>query len=878
MHIVRLCLPALLAVAGHATEPAAPLVKDLVQFAGGKPVPIVAVAAWDGAVERSGPPPSTAGKAWLPALQAIAEGASTPSDTAIPFGFGAVWTIAPDEMTVPSLPIGPFDPLTTLRADTLFPMVAASLTPEQMEKASAGGLTWNDWTVDQQRLLTAAFSRPGLSASTVSWAGGVPTSRATPLPGGALPIWRARVRLGLAFRYLRIPAADGGFGSGYYLHTEEPRLRFPSESMSPIGYDPPITSHCRQTARLKPQGIAFGSAALSAPIGVSGSLTVAEVVKAAAAATGLSIKVDPHFAGKPAFVGDSRLRAGDVMKALAFDLSAAWRRIGRHLYLAWDMLGFAAFDTLLRETAEPVQEALRTFSASIARSGWVADAFQYVAPRAAARIGPTPEQVAALARVPPITANVINAEDASTLPFSQLTSAQQAAIRAVMPPIEPGDLQRAVVGNLTIEATVQVPGLPPMLLGENGLAGIDAVFTAPAPAQNPKADWPPKNLPGEGSIRLPQPVRALAPTLLTRGEWPRLLEQMRRKGLNCLYFPVLWDGHATFPCKAFPLAPEARGVDLLAEVATRAKPLGIRVVGVVHTLAWRFPGGGELHWLHRHPEMVDVDAAGRTRREWATPERLRSPLYKGADWAEDPLAFSDMADPTLPAVRSRLLAFCAELRAHGGLDGVALAHWTRGAGQDYPGSLMPMLGYTIPARAAFLEKRDEDIADTPLEPFWRGRTWSPFGPADQRLVFSDTASQWRGLQWDAEIDLVDALEDELRKTWIAGVSVFYPYEAAVPAPLAAKRLEADTLIASTASGKGEYQWLPAPKPVDPAPGYIQTYLGDELAKANENRAARAAIRLQRLTGPSAANLAGVVLDFTTGPDLMWDALRLVAGP
>jgi hypothetical protein len=629
-------------------------------------------------------------------------------------------------------------------------------------------------------------------------------------------------------------------------------------------------------AKLKPGDLTFEAAALNAPIGVRGVTTLKAAIAAAAKATRQPLRLSPEFDAMPVFIGDAALRSGDVLKALTFGMQGAWRKLGGVWLLAWDKVGRGAVTQWENESIRALRRELNAAKNSSRNTDWSSQVLDHLPPDPDDPLAPTREQVK-------ILASPGRAEPGSgryyppTLAFSALTPRQQAAFRKEFGYAE-DRWQSIVFEGANVEVTLSAPGV-----GESGLSSEGAMIFLNAPANTPEAARQGGDgaaaAPAENSIVLSEPMRAVAAPMLLRGEWSRLIQQMRRKGLNTLYVPVLWDGQTMFPSRFFPQPDALYGHDVLAEILAAAKPAGIRVVAVLHTLAWRNPGGSAAHWLRRRPELVDLDILGRTRRAWATPENLPGFGTEGLDWPEDPTGWADYVQPGNTDVREKLMGLVGELRHYPALAGVALDHWMRLAGSDYDYPL-PALGYTVPERAAALEKTGRDPADigalvTGDQPIvsWIPDLWEP--DPGQELRAHDA---FAAATYDADAALASDMLKALRQTWPDGVELFSTprarllpdgsLEAQVTARKERPLPSADAVISSfpTPGKPGQYRWLPAPRfSTDPA--------------ANEKRLARAAIGIQRLAAPPAEgqkSLSGVVLDFTTAPDLLWPCLRLLA--
>lgn len=902
MRLSRFALAAsllLLAARASAQPPDAgpklTLMEQLDRFADGKPLPLV-VAAYGHQTRAPHALVNTAGKDWLASLQAFAATVSPAADRPpstiqiqenyIPFQLGKVWTLAADRQWKLSLNLDGADMYAATSTEDLKAWLVHSMTSDQLVKAGAEGVRWDDWTEDQQVLFAALMRRPfqvaNAAATSLFHYTGADAGRR------AFPVARSTFRLRLEFPYLRLPTGNNGGGAIYQLPQDLPGIGFEWRSDVIPGTNVPF--RVAESARLKPGDLNFDADALNAPIGIRGVTTLKNAVAAAAKATGQDLRLSPEFDKMPVFIGDASLRTGDALKAFTFGMQGAWRKVGSARFLAWDRVGRGAVRRWEEEAVRPLEQAMGRAKNAMVPSDANRIVIANVHPDPDDPLAPTPEQVRRLTAYGPRDPQT-GEPSFEDLTFADMTPAQQAVVRGRIKdspqaaysgvPSEE-DMQRLTIRSLLAAATLEAPGIGTLRLGE--MTELHRQFDVPPAAPPKPADWPPKDLPADGSLSLAPAMRAVAAPMLLRSEWPRLIEQMRRKGLNTLYVPVLWDGETLLPSRFFPQPDALRGHDALAEILSAAAPAGIKVVAVLHTLTWRFPGGSEVHWMRRHADWLDVDILGRTRRTWYTPERAPSGPGNGEDWAEDTLVYSDHVQPGNSAVREKLMGLVGELRHYPSLAGVALDHWMRTGGRNYEGPAPP-LGFTLPERAAALQRSGVDPVDIyVIEPGNRSSfTWlpDPWEPTNG----SGSSDDFAAARYDADAALASDMLTVLRETWPGRVELFNPIvswrfsgsrpgieEGASTVSVTLRKHRplpaADAVISSSpAPGvPGQYRWLPAPRTT-----------ADE--RPNAERFARAAVRIQRLTTPPAEGkkpLSGVVLDFTTAPDLLWPCLRLLA--
>lgn len=895
--VLAVSLLSLAARVSAQEPPATPnltLVQQLERFAAGKPIPLV-VAAYGHQTASPKPPAVTAGKEWLPALQALAETVSPPGDRTpstiqiqenyIPFQLGNVWTLAPDRQWRLNLDLTGVDMYAASTPEALKQWLVASMSPEQMAKAGGDGLRWKDWTPDQQALLAALMRRP------FRVSGAEPPSRLLPFTGSdpgrrPFPVARSTFRLRMVFDSFYLPRENGRGGQIYALPPSAPTLGFETRSDVVIGTNVPY--RVAESARLKPGDLNFDAPALDRPIGLHGITTLKDTVAAAAKATGQDLKLSPEFDKMPVFIGDASMRTGDILKALTFGIQGAWRKVGSTRLLAWDRVGRGAVRLWQEEAVRPLDRAVDHAQRTMLVFDTSRLLLDNLKPDPDDSLAPTPDQIKQLTTYGPRDLNT-GYPSIQNLTFAEMTPEQQAIVRDAIKtspsfpyngmPSE-DDMQRLTIRSLLAVATLDAPGVGALGLGE--MAEIMRQSDAGPPP--PKAaDWPPRNLPADGSLKFSQEVRAVAAPMLLRSEWPRLIEQMRRKGLNTLFVPVLWDGQTLYPSRYFPQPESLHGHDALAEILAAASLANIKVVGVLNTLAWRFPGGSEVHWMRKHRDWLEVDILGRTRREWLAPEHAPTGPGDGSDWAEDPLVYSDYVRPDVPAVHDKLMGLVTELRHYPGLGGVALDHWMRSGGRDYQGPAPP-LGFTMEERAAVLAKTGKDPVDQnafDLAAMAKRSSYSFFlDPWEAMSTLSAEGEDFSSEVYSADAALANEMLRSLGETWPGRLELFNPLAASTRglpdsatvasiAPGVKRPLpEANAVISSQpVSGQsGQYRWLPAPK------------LTDDPA-TNDQRFARAAVRMQRLAAPTGEGkkpLTGVVLDFTTAPDLLWPCLRLIA--
>lgn len=883
----------------------------LERLAAGKPVPLVAVSLGN-AMGRPQPALQLDGKEIQEALSAIADAYSdhlapdaqpfrraqfeAGHETLVPYTFAKVWTIARDHQWQfnehPDVP----DVLDAVAQTDLLPRLVYSLSDAQLQQATSSGLRFSDLSKQQQAVFRAAFRSPVRLFTVLEAGPDIATPRRTIEFDGVLPFDQCSLWLNIAFDQIYTKMEPGKPENqlySYQLDTTGKMASITYNPTAPRGYTFPLLTAA--PAKLKPGDLAFDDKVLNAPIGVSGIVRLDKAVQAAAKATGLALRVDPRFSGDNVmFIGDATLRTGDVLRVIAFDVQGAWRRVGDAVLLTFDRAPLAPVlanwegqleglnkdrDALLDKMLGPKPDESAGDERLLRRLG----------PDPNGPPGPNADQIEKLL-IPEKTPTGILSQE---LKYTDLTTDQQTAVLLAMrtgrthyspdpdSPVARQLLPTAAMNFFTVRMTLDVPKF--------GRYKVQGLFTRLAPSsitsqmeiKSGKYD-PPAVAPDE-QIALTQKTRAVAVPPLSRSEWPRLFTQMHRKGLDTLYLPVLWDGYTMYPSKQFPLLPLAKGSDMLADVLAQSTAQNVRVIAVLHTLAWRNPGGGDLHWLRKHPELVDTDVSGIGRRDW-TNSHLKY-LVEHKDWNygrlffEDALLYSDMVKPASPAVRARLLGALAELKAYRGISGVALAEWARVSAPNYetppPGMIMdgpPGLGYSVSERAAFIKEHSTDPEDFSVP----GLAPVDIPTFSARGYGNDLDNAWAAVRKKEDADLLKALDEEAEIAWPGQVHMFSALELTsiddhdgFPKPDFAIR-GGFTAFANPAA----FAWFaPAPDIIEGIPdkdGKVMDRLTDLLQRMKRQS--------EFLAKTNRSPNSGVVLDFRAAPSLLWDGLARLATP
>ncbi|HEY3269167.1 MAG TPA: hypothetical protein VGM37_19825 [Armatimonadota bacterium] len=445
------------------------------------------------------------------------------------------------------------------------------------------------------------------------------------------------------------------------------------------------------------------------PIGVSGVLTVADVVKRLETVTGLDLTVSAPYQDLPVFIGAPSMPCADVLEGLRLALTAAWRRVGTAYILAWDREPLEAIRQRVREQTD----ALRRQMARYRDKSWHIDAWLALAnalpfdPSDA--LSPTDDQRARL--IPGLDGQWKYTEG---IPFEELTPAQQSAMlermAMVRGPVEEEDARRK--GRLTVHADVmlslRLPGAgwvqAPYSWSYGSVDGANLPVEA-TKARLRQGEKPPvpASLRDQKPIAWDAPMRGVFVPALSPGRMASLAREMKRAGFNTLFYPLLSNGYSSYSGKAFPKDPALKDEDGLAAAVKAMQAEGIRVIGAVDTLAWQTAAGA--HWMKDHRDWLDVDALGRPRLDWLKAFPARNPVWNG-------LLSANAVRAGEPAVSARLHALVAEAAKRKGIDGIAFAAWRPVQPAPYSASLQPpALGFAMPDRLQWIRRRGLDSAD-----------------------------------------------------------------------------------------------------------------------------------------------------------------------
>lgn len=678
-------------------------------------------------------------------LQMISAKQSPKDHDLIPFKVGNSYVIAPDTREQPNLDLSGLGEFDLSSRGLLLDQVLTAIPEGQLGAlGSENGIPVSSLSRDLQAAVARAFRPPlrimNMKPSTYKDDNGLERQTTEIEDKGLIsdPIdWgstRLRARLQLMSVTVDMEPNGQGFGP------QRTGLTFANVSDSghrwqDRGVDLPLFSTVPNT--YKPSDLT--GKAFVQPLNYAGMWTVEQVVKQIAKITGL--KMDPSVAYKndPVFIGSNALTAGEAIDGLRLALTASWRRLGDTYILAWDRMGIQAVQLVGRESADAAAKAVKKRRRDLDSStDWlkVADKLPF---DASDPLAPTKEQRQKI--FGGTSDKPWEHPEQNRIPYGEMTPSQQEWVKtnaaqnspylpstpdgkpAQQRPYTDDDIRKSYFsGDCRIEYSVQVPGfgwvkaaddwesqnLGPYTiasarrkLSENSGGAKRNILDEAPPEMREIIEHPKPVVP-------PSDVRALMVPPLSAARLKVLADEMKRHGLNTLFYPVLYGGYATFESKAFPLHPSLRGTDGWAAATAAMAPAGVKVIGYFHTLAWQ-DAGDKVHYLSKHPDWIDVDVAGRPRAPWfeAHPDVLLKAASIG-------ILTSNYVRPLEPTVSLKLQLLVDEFAKKPGAAGICFTEWQPsdlGSSGPFTSLTTPALGYALPDRLAAYRRTGQDPVD-----------------------------------------------------------------------------------------------------------------------------------------------------------------------
>jgi hypothetical protein len=289
---------------------------------------------------------------------------------------GTITTLAPATMRVPN-PLPQPDGFTHISAENAFKALKASLSESQWRLlCSKNGLGLNDLSDRTQKALFRASLPYPFRVITRS-----DKSIVTQLSDQE----RDQVRLNIfldASYYLQLPTnkqdENGKQQWSYpamwreaWWNTTPLQVASTDRSATSLSWqNNPNFFFSTVPARLKTSQINFESPALQKNIPLDNIKTLGDLVARVATATGLDLRADIRLANSPLEIQQAQgdvVRAGDILKALAWCTTGAWRKVGSCFLLTDDIVGIGARNATIDEWIQAEQEAEKRFVPDITK-------------------------------------------------------------------------------------------------------------------------------------------------------------------------------------------------------------------------------------------------------------------------------------------------------------------------------------------------------------------------------------------------------------------------------------------------------------------------------------------------------------------------------
>lgn len=673
-----------------------------------------------------------ADKVALPKGAAPPDAQSPVADVASAYGrvfqeFGGVAAVAPPTMVVVGVPPDQINPYDGMPPADVLKLLAGSLGRAQWKLLlGAPGLGLPDLTTGTQRDLFAALFPNGVFK--VQWDRPNEPNRPEDIRDVSAEVPSARLRLG---QTISIGLPESGspdihtFGMSFEPAGSPKRYVQVTEG----GNRTDFVDGARVRAVLpnapKEGQLDLDARALKVSVPLAGLKTLGELLFRIGHLTNTEVYPDARFEGrrltiigKPAAGGALSARAADLLRAVAFCLTGAYRKVGPAFVLTDDVAGIGArrqmWADFEREAAAGRQKALDAAGDAV----YAAHSSRDIPPQGNL-MALSAEQVAEVQKqhAQDLAHGVadLGGELRLSLPFAKLTPAQQEVARHSVDYYarEPEDERPTLEGAIDLQSETSLQVLLPSvdgpvtmnynfdsLFSPSGATMSRMVMQASDASRPPQATWQ-ERLKGAAALPLAPLLkrgtrRAVLAQPKSAADVDALVASLKTLGLNQLWLPVFSGGVAQ--------------TDTLAEALKATQGTGIQVFAVLDLLTWQQKAakGAEDLTLRGETSAQAADRAARLRRLEVGAEA--GPAAAAA--ADAPLAVS----PFLPPVREKLRAVLADLAARPGLAGVVwrdtapAGYLPRSRDVAYSVGTEP-LGYAEPARLLFLRARHADPVD-----------------------------------------------------------------------------------------------------------------------------------------------------------------------
>lgn len=253
-----------------------------------------------------------------------------------------ITVLAPARMTIWNENPQGGDMLAQMQRGEKMQLLLTLLTPAQRSQMAQDGISAGDLTKEQQPLFTSLLPK-NLERSVYRknpTNGEIEIGESQPIPDAQ--VQRARLRLVRRASYSAKAEGDNPGDYGIYTSAVEPAAGESQlndrEENDRWDRDDAFGVWLRKDvpSRLKIGHLNFNADALAVPVSLVGAKTLGDLAARVAEAAKVDVRVDARAAGLPVFTLGDSARAGDLLKAMAWGVSGAWRKVGDRTYLLTD--------------------------------------------------------------------------------------------------------------------------------------------------------------------------------------------------------------------------------------------------------------------------------------------------------------------------------------------------------------------------------------------------------------------------------------------------------------------------------------------------------------------------------------------------------------
>ena len=616
--------------------------------------------------------------------------------------FGEVVAIAPPTMTVVYSPPETPNPYDGMPPSQVMKLLTQTFTPAQWKAfLSQSGVGYAEMQGETQPpLFQALFPGGHLVLIEDNPTGENDPKTQRDLSGDTL--LSAHLRLGsMTSLALQMTGNTDGHMFANGLRPAGSPARFFMMNSPSSDVDREFGAQVRETVpnALKAGQIAFDDPALKAAVPLGGIKTVDDLIIRICRAAKREIYADPRYAARMVTLSPAgqSAPAADLLQALALCVGGTYRRVGPAWVLTDDVVGLGTKHALWKAFEDKAQSMLPD-SSDFSQTGpnpalpyTVKDIMEADDPLAF-----TPEQRDRYwkewAANPGQSSSVVMDV---TVPFEQLSSAQQEAAEMIQTANEKDHNKTTLSGTVMVQEEPEVEVLLPEVNGPvvifqsyQSLLPYPALTPAQEQAQQKRMERDFPEITGDPNVPAPDFGKTLRGFTRRAALFAPKTPKETVNSLSAL--SALGFSEAWLQIRPGPASADAEARARLALAVTAGRRLGIRV----------FPDISLLHWQEgTDPALLDCDLEGKT----VLPLEVSS--------------FSPAVSPFAPAVTERLTALVRSLSSVPGLGGMV---WEDTLSPGYEAAVQgenigrfdDALGYSEAGRLAFLRQDHADPVDT----------------------------------------------------------------------------------------------------------------------------------------------------------------------